>query len=539
MLLKINIKRICLCLLFLLVTNILMSNTKEVCDSLISKGVESFKKRDYIHSLEFFTEARSIANKYKWDRQLYDATFHIGNTYYEMFDYGEALNYFLESYTIALSKLDAKDEIASLNNIANLYTKEKIYDKALEYYTKAYQLAKEKNIDARKGLPVMNIGYIYNKLEKPEKARYYLKESLKYLEEEYLLSAKILLIENDLLLGNSHIARKEAFELLNNPDYSNALNVDVFLWSLISKSYLSENNYEMASEFALKVLDKKPVIDIKKDTYQLLSDIFKKSGNLEKALSYKDSIIDIEKKLNDIKNGRLFENNRVKFEIQNYKEQLIEKEDKIVHERWILYCIITIILVMVLFIIIVLRQKNIVAKRNQENSELNLLREKNNSLILEQKVLNSTKEQERLKNEIDTRNRKLSAKALHLSGRNELIEEILNYLSKRPKYSKDSTLASYVESLKHHIKTDNDWDDFISHFQEVNSGFLTRLKAAHPTLNISEIRFIAYMYMNLSYKEIAHLLNITSDACKKRKERLVSKMELPKDLDLYEYIANL
>ena len=544
--LKKNFKTIylCFCLLFFYIP--MMGNTRAVCDSLISNGIKAFQKRDFIKSLEFFTEARSISSKNNWDRELYSSTFNIGNAYYEMLDYGEALNYFLESYTIAVKKLNYEDEIASLNNIANLYTKEKIYDKALEYYFKAYELAKDENIDARKGLPVMNIGYIYNRMNQPGKARPYIMESMKYLKDEYLLSANVLLAENDMLLGNTPLAKKTSFSILQEPKNQNIEGLNTLLWPIIAKCYEKERNYDLAAQYALKVIAATKDLNIKKDTYQLLSDIYWKSGDLNKVIQFKDSIIVSEKKLNDIKNGRVFENNRVKFEIQGYKEQLTTKEEKMAGERRIYYVLFALLLVFVIITILILRQKRIIAERNQHISELDLEKEKNNNLLLEKQVTDVLLEQERLKleeerlkNEVDARNRKLSAKALHLSGRNELIEEILDYLSKKPKYSKDMTLATYVESLKQHLKTDNDWDDFIAHFEEVNSGFLLRLKTAHPTLSVGDIRFLAYMYMNLSTKEIAYILNITPLASKKRKERLASKMEVPKERDLYDYIATL
>ncbi len=41
----------------------------------------------------------------------------------------------------------------------------------------------------------------------------------------------------------------------------------------------------------------------------------------------------------------------------------------------------------------------------------------------------------RLKSELEARNRKLSAKALYLSGRNQMIEEVLSDLTQRPELS--------------------------------------------------------------------------------------------------------
>ncbi|RYY72075.1 MAG: RNA-binding protein [Chitinophagaceae bacterium] len=148
-------------------------------------------------------------------------------------------------------------------------------------------------------------------------------------------------------------------------------------------------------------------------------------------------------------------------------------------------------------------------------------------------------EQERLKNEVELKNRKLSAKALYLSGRNQMIEEVLSELSELPQVSKQELLVNHIQTLKTHLKTDNEWDNFITHFEEVNQNFLMTLKAKHPNLIANDIRFLSYIYMNLSTKEIASMLNIAPESCRKRKERISAKMEIPEDISLYDYLATI
>jgi tetratricopeptide (TPR) repeat protein len=524
--------------LLLFVCGKITAQNKAIYDSLQKKGTEAYLKSDYIKSLEYYTEARALAEKNHWNKELYNSLMSIGNTYYLMLDYGEAINYLLESYTVAVKQLGPTEEIASLNNIANLYTREKIFDKAIEYYNRAYDIAKEKNIDSRKGLPLMNLGFIYNQLNNPKKARPYIIACMPYLKgQSHEKSTKVLLAENDLLLGDIQKARTQAWDILRSLHDPAKDDLDLFIWPIIAKTYLFENNYAQAAEYAKKPLERNPDLVIKRDIYELLSTIYTKGKNFNDALRFKDSVNIAERKLNDIKNGRLFENNRVRFEIQNYKEQIKAKEEKITAERTIFYSALVIIAAIVIILLLIFRQKKILAERNQHSTELDLEKEKTQNLLLEKQITNALLEQERLKNEVETRNRKLSSKALYLSGKNELIEEIVTYLSKKPKLSKDVTLAAHVQSLKNQLRTDNEWDDFISHFEEVNHGFITRLKALHPTLNTNDIRFIAYTYMNLSSKEIASILNITPVASKKRKERIAAKMEIPKNTDLFDYIS--
>ncbi|WP_417353407.1 tetratricopeptide repeat protein [Flavobacterium alkalisoli] len=513
--------------------------TQAECDTLIKKGNKEKDKTNYVKALEYYTVAKEMALSKNWDRQLFNSLFGTGFSYYSMFDYGEALHFFLDAYNIAVKNKWDEQELECLNNVANIYARQKMYEKAIEYYTKAYKGAKDKNIESHIWLPQMNLGYIYNRMNEPEKARPYLLESTKHLEGHFLASSKVLLIENDLLLGDVVKARKGAWDLYNNEPNAAEMGLDIFLWTIISKSYLKEKNYSQAIVFAKRALNRNPDLEFKKNVFVLLSDIYEKSGSYKDALRFKDSILVTEHELTERNNGRVFENNRVKFEIQDYKNQIIVKEQKLASERRVFYAIIVIICAAVIIIVLIFRQKKMIAERSRNVIELHLEKEKNYNLKLERKVTKALLEQERLNEEIENKNKKLSSRALYLSDRNEIIEEIVAYLSKKPKLAKDQTLVNHVNSLKAYLRTDNEWDNFIKHFEEVNQGFLSRLKELHQDLNVNDIRFIAYIYMGLSVKEIATVLNITLAASKKRKERLSAKMNISKEVDLYSYISSI
>ena len=513
--------------------------TQAECDTLIKKGNKEKDKANYVKALEYYTVAREMALSKNWDRQLFNSLFGTGFSYYSMFDYGEALHFFLDAYNIAVKNKWDEQELECLNNVANIYARQKMYEKAIEYYTKAYKGAKDKNIESHIWLPQMNLGYIYNRMNEPEKARPYLLESTKHLEGHFLASSKVLLIENDLLLGDVVKARKGAWDLYNNEPNAAEMGLDIFLWTIISKSYLKEKNYSQAIVFAKRALNRNPDLEFKKNVFVLLSDIYEKSGSYKDALRFKDSILVTEHELTERNNGRVFENNRVKFEIQDYKNQIYVKEQKLASERRVFYAIIVIICATVIIIVLIFRQKKMIAERSRNIIELHLEKEKNYNLKLERKVTKALLEQERLNEEIENKNKKLSSRALYLSDRNEIIEEIVAYLSKKPKLAKDQTLVNHVNSLKAYLRTDNEWDNFIKHFEEVNQGFMSRLKELHQDLSVNDIRFIAYIYMGLSVKEIATVLNITLAASKKRKERLSVKMNISKEVDLYSYISSI
>lgn len=533
-------------------TSTISAGNIQRCDTLIQNGIDALWKKDHVKSLELLTEARSLAEKNRWYKQLFLATNNIGANYYNLLDYGEALNYYLESYTIAVKHLEPKFEMVVLNNIAILYSKEKNYEKANEYFKKAYDIAVENKDQLKIGLYAMNLGNVANETNRLKIARNYFKEALPLLKPQPQLEilAKMALAENDLLQGNTGQARNVAEDLLKTTKDLSYNDVGISLLLVMSRIHLKESNLDLATDYANKIFGRNPNLETKVEVFELLSDISQRKKDFDLALNFKDSIIKTESELNEIKNGRVFENSRVKFEMENYKKEIALKEAKISNERKIFYSVIAVIAVIVFFIILTLRnlsvkhkQKKLIAERNEQIISLELEKEKSDNLLLEkmitEKETSSLLEQEKLKNEIEQKNRKLSAKALYLSGRNELIEETLQSLSKLPEISKDAHLVSHIQTLKGHLKTEDEWDNFITHFEEINQTFLNNLKEKHPKLNANDIRFITYIYMNLSTKEISSMLNITPDACRKRKERIATRMELPSDIHLYDYLSTL
>lgn len=529
-----------------------IGNTIEHCDALIKKGIDAMWDKQHVKSLELLTEARNMAEKNRWYKQQFLATNNIGANYYTILEYGEALHYYLESYNIALKELTPKYEMVVLNNIAILYSKEKNYAKAQEYFKKAYDIARENNDGTKIGLYAMNLGNLANEMGNVKEARVYILESFPYLKSDpqMLVLAQVGLADNDLLQGNTRQAREKAMSLYKSNVNLNFNEIGTSLMLIIMKSYLKEGNYPEAIESGHKLLATKPNADNRKKVFEVLADAYSKSGNYGAALRYKDSIVSAIEELEETKNKILLNSNEAKFRIQDYKNELAINEEKRSAERNLFYFIIGGIIAVAAIIVLIirnisvkLRQKKLIAEQNEKVIALELEKEKHENLLLEKQIrekeTQALLEQEQLKNEIESRNRKLSAKALYLSGRNELIEEVISSLSQIPALAGDRSLSGHIKTLKGHLKTDHEWDSFITHFEEVNHGFLNRLKVMHPSLNANDVRFISYIYMNLSTKEISSMLNITPEAARKRKERVASKMELPEDVSLYDYLSNV
>jgi tetratricopeptide (TPR) repeat protein len=506
--------------------------------------------KKFAPAITLLTAAQHLSTDHHWQKQLFLATNNIGLTYYFMLDYGEALRHFFSAYNIAMKEKDATLEMTVLNNIAILYSKEKNFDKAIEYFLKAYNIAKEKNDKIRIGIYALNLGIVHNEMHQLEKAREYLREATPYMQQDArrLLSARYTYAQNQFQQGNTIEADRLATKLLSTARDSGYRDEQITINTLLASVKLKENNPEQALFYANEALARSPNLEEKIELHQTLSDIHFKNHAYALALAHKDSVLRFRDSINIIKNGQQFENSKLKFELLNSKHTLSLNEAELTSQRRLLYTALAFIAIIIAFFIWLIRiktvenhQKAVIAERSHKIMALEIENEKSQKLLLEEQLKEKETaallEQERLKNEIEIRNRKLSAKALYLSGRNELIDEIITALSKMPDLSKDST--RHISQLKSYLRTDDEWDDFSTHFQEVNHGFLNALRQNHPNLTSNDVRFLSYIYMNLNTKEIASLLNITPEGCRKRKERITKKMQLADNTSLFEYLSGL
>jgi len=506
--------------------------------------------KKFVAAINLLTDAQRLSTENHWQKQLFLSTNNIGLTYYFMLDYGEALRHFLTAYNIAMTEKDAALEMTVLNNIAILYSKEKNFDKAREYFLKAYNIAKEKNDRIRLGYYASNLGIIHNDMHELAKAREYLREAVSLLQQDThrLLGAQYAYAQNQLQQGNVAEAIRLGNSLLATARDSGYRDEHISLCIMMAAASLKESNIGPALTYINEALVNTPNLEEKIEIYQTLADIHLKAHDYALALASKDSVMLYRDSINTVKNGQQFENEKLKFELLNSRHTLSLNQAQLSNQRRLFYMALAFIAVIVAFFIWLMRiktvenkQKAVIAERSHKIMALEIENEKSQKLLLEQqlneKETAALLEQERLKNEIEIRNRKLSAKALYLSGRNELIDEIITALSRIPDLSKDS--LKNISQLKSYLRTDDEWDDFSTHFQEVNQGFLNALRQNHPNLTSNDVRFLSYIYMNLNTKEIASLLNITPEGCRKRKERITKKMQLAENTSLFEYLSGL
>ena len=150
---------------------------------------------------------------------------------------------------------------------------------------------------------------------------------------------------------------------------------------------------------------------------------------------------------------------------------------------------------------------------------------------------------EKLETEINFKNSELASSAMHLVKKGELLSKIKSELAHIMKGMENQKTAS---ELKKMIKTvseddniDKEWDNFAKHFDKVHSDFVVELKEKHPTITPNELKLSAYLRMNLSTKEIAQLMNISTRGVEISRYRLRKKLQLSTETSLFDYLISI
>ena len=524
-------------------------NSLEKCQRLYNEGKKAQRDNKFALALELLIKSEELAEKNMLNKKLISIKLEIGTTYSTLSNYGEALNYYKQaldlSNTTGLTDLKAR----VLTSIGNLYNKRQDYQNAIIYYKESYRLVNSSDAAYTGTITAINISDLYNKIGNYKEARKYLLDvkditKSKQLQQFWYINfAESLLIE-----GRITEAKNIAGKLLKNMDGEYGDICNVCTAELLSKIYDKENDIANAILYASQALHNTDELNEKIKFYNQLSELYYKNNQYNQSKMFKDSVIFAKDSLAIIINNGLFASTQVKLKVQEYENESKSYRERQEAERKLFIICGIFGIITFLFIYRVLKsriakhkQEKIIVEKQRQIISLELEQRSNQNMLLKQEMLeketNGLLEKEQLKNEIDKRNRQLSAKALNLSGRNQIIEDIIIAFGQNSKLKRDATLLKHIDDLKANLKSD-EWDTFILHFEEVNNNMLKRLQANYPSLTSNDLKFIAYLYMNLSYKEIAIIFNITATACSKRRERISAKMNLPKDVSLQSYISS-
>lgn len=526
--------------LFILLTLPLWAERKnESVQILIRQAIEASENREFEHSMNLLLQAKAQITQDTNPEQYFWILVNIGINQGDMLDYESAYDTFFEAYRLAIDRLSPRYEMTILNNIAGLYLLNGKSDKANEYYKKVYNYAKETQDSLFTGGIAINVATTAEELNNLEECDQFIRIAGQMLQNhpKELLHLESVKISSAFQKKEYEKVIEQGKELL--PQFNTSIDKLIVFDILhrMIKSYIELGQYDEAINYCNMALQNNYNLEHNNTIYELAATAYSRKKDYQSACRYKDSVIST---LNNIYNHH----NKTFFESNKFKLELLQKEKELsdLKNRNRLKTIIFIAAIL-LFIVLGWTFVNEKIKHNQQKkiNQLKLEQEKNYRIIIENKLKEQETqamiEKERLNHELELKNRELMSKALFIANKNDLIETIINQLSKSKLAENDKKLREKISELKIQLNDHEEWNSFNSYFEQINQGFLNKIREKHPNLTAHEIRFLSLVYLNLNTKEMSSLLNITPEYCKKKKLTIAQKMGLESATMLYQYLA--
>ncbi|GHE33536.1 triple tyrosine motif-containing protein [Sphingobacterium griseoflavum] len=172
------------------------------------------------------------------------------------------------------------------------------------------------------------------------------------------------------------------------------------------------------------------------------------------------------------------------------------------------------------------RQQDLLRKESEQN-EKKLMELKNEQLILE----------------LDAKNRELANAATNIVYKNELLNnlhgELLRIKDRDGKKLSPDQLQKVNKLIDDARSDERDWDLFEKSFNESHENFFKKLKTDYPSLSPNDLKLCAYLRLNMSSKDMASLMNISTRGIEIRRYRLRKKFNIPTEKNLSEFLLEL
>ncbi len=147
---------------------------------------------------------------------------------------------------------------------------------------------------------------------------------------------------------------------------------------------------------------------------------------------------------------------------------------------------------------------------------------------------------EKLINEVIYKNKELADASMHLVERGDALVKVKDELQQLyKKTGGNHDVKKAIQLVSDIEKNNSNWEQFSTHFDEVNNGFLNKLKLKFPSLTNTDLKVCAYLQLKLSTKEIAQLMNISVRGVEISRYRLRKKLQLSTEQSINDFLNEI
>jgi len=203
---------------------------------------------------------------------------------------------------------------------------------------------------------------------------------------------------------------------------------------------------------------------------------------------------------------------------------------------WVIYGVLLVLLAFFLRRVFIRRLKKHKAEIEQQERS----KRRREKMLEQQKYMRLRNE--KLQAEISHKSHQLANYTMTILRKNEHLTHLKEEVQKQKKELGPRFPNYYYRKLLQlidkGISSEEDWNQFEMHFDQAHENFLKRLKNQYPELTQGDLKLCAYLRLNLSSKEIAPLLNISTRSLEVRRYRLRKRLNLDTEENLVEFLLN-
>jgi DNA-binding CsgD family transcriptional regulator len=182
---------------------------------------------------------------------------------------------------------------------------------------------------------------------------------------------------------------------------------------------------------------------------------------------------------------------------------------------------------------------------------LRLIQIKKEKVIVEQKEIRRKEiekreqqiialENEKLESELTVKSKELAVSTMTIIKKNEILvtikEEVILQKEALGTQYPNKYYDKLIRLLDENLTSEDDWAIFQTNFDRIHENFFRNLHLKFHDLTSNDLRFCAYLRLNLSSKDIAHLMNISLKGVEVGRYRIRKKIGIPSTKSLTEFM---
>ncbi len=147
---------------------------------------------------------------------------------------------------------------------------------------------------------------------------------------------------------------------------------------------------------------------------------------------------------------------------------------------------------------------------------------------------------EKLESELTVKSKELAVSTMTIIKKNEILVTIKEEVKKQKEILGSQYPNKYYDKLirllDENLSSEDDWAIFQTNFDRIHENFFRNLHIQFEELTSNDMRFCAYLRLNLSSKDIAHLMNISLKGVEMARSRIRKKIGISSSKSLTEFM---